>query len=165
LALASLWSTICLGLFLTPNQHGLKMFARVPAAVNALLVPCHWGFQLRETHRAKRDGFVKPPACCLLAIVYCILAIVYWLLAVVYCLLAIVYWLLAILPVVYWLLAIGYCLLSIGYCLAPQVQFWSCSCVYCTPQQPSCGRQNQNTRGANFFRGSIIALSSDFYPS
>jgi uncharacterized protein with PQ loop repeat len=51
-----LWSVICLGLFLTPNQHGLKMFARVAATVNALLVSCHWGFQIRETHHAKCAG-------------------------------------------------------------------------------------------------------------
>jgi hypothetical protein len=112
----------------------------------------------------------------LATIYYCILAI-YWLLPVVYWLLAIGYWQLAIvywlLPIGYWLLPIAYCLLAIGYalssasCLAPQVQFWSCSCVCRTPQQPSCGRQNQNARGANLFRGPIISLSNwrSLYPS
>ena len=52
----SLCSIVCMALFLSPERRGLHDFSRAAATVNGLLVSCHWGFQIRETHAAKCAG-------------------------------------------------------------------------------------------------------------
>jgi uncharacterized protein with PQ loop repeat len=56
IALGCLCSLVCGALFLAPHQRGLRQYGQGIGILNGLLISCHWGFQIRETHVAKCAG-------------------------------------------------------------------------------------------------------------